>query len=441
MRFLKLSKSIALIMLLFGSHMAYAQVSIEETLNQALEFSPALKSSFETLYASEAELDKAKGSYYPSIGAWANTGFRQNANFTSRIYEQESDAQEYAGGGVSIRQVLFAGGINRAKVFAAKAGLSSSENLLFDAATSVMFEALSAHADLARRYKLVELAQNNVKEHETVLKSTKMRFNQGVITSGEVTQVESRLARANATLLSQQSGLEAAKAAYLRVVGVEAPVEIMPIKSPLVNYESSTKVVEVANNLNSRLLSTKDAVSYMEGEKRIAKSSFYPTIAAQGGYSSTYQEGYGNGNTHGYDVGLVLEWNLFNGGSDKASVVQANANIRKAKFDSEEYKNQLYQDIYSTFARVQNLFKESEFYAESMDFSLRTKNNFYQQFQAGQRGLLDVLDAESEYFTSSVEKEISHVDAIIGQYRLHALAGTLLEELNIDRQLLLNRQQ
>ncbi len=439
MRILSLSKSIALAFLLLGSNVSYAQVSVEETLNQALEYNPALKSSFESLYASEAEVKRVRGAYFPSIGIWANTGVRQSSNFTSKIYKQEDDAQNYAGAGVSIRQILFAGGLNRANVFAAEAGLSSSEHLLFDAATSVLFEAISAHADLARRYKLVELAKNNVKEHETVLKSTKMRFNQGVITSGEVTQVESRLARAKATLLSQESGLESAKAAYLRVVGVEAPSDIMPIKSPSINYESATKAIEVANNLNSRFLSTKDAVAYMEGEKKAAQSRFLPTISAQGGYSSSYQQGEGNLNTHGYDVGLVFEWQIFNGGSDKANLNKANANIRKAKFDSEEYKTQLYQDVYSTFARVENLFKESDFYAESMEFSRKTKNNFYQQFQAGQRGLLDVLDAESEYFTSSVEKEISYVDAIIGQYRLHALAGTLLEELDIDRETLRNR--
>ncbi len=423
----------AVSMLLVGSNNLYAAVTVEETLDNAFQFSPTLKSSVETVVAAGYDVNKAFAAYFPTIGVWANTGLVQDSDFATHIYQTESEGQYYAGAGISIRQILFAGGLNRAKVYSAETGLDYSENLLFDAATSLAFEALSAHADLARFYRLVDLSKENVKEHEQVLRTTKLRYNQGVITNGEVTQVESRLARARATLLSHETGLEAAKAAYYRIVGVQAPSELETLESPILQYTSSDSAIELADDFNARFLSTLDNIQFNEAEKSVAKSSFLPNIYAQGSYSTKYQEGVGNGNSHGYNVGLVLEWELFSGGADKANISKANANIRKAQYESQKFKDQLHQDITATYARVGNLFKQVDYYAQSMDYSRRTKNNFYQQFQAGQRGLLDVLDAESEYFASVVDREISQVDALIGQYRMLALVGTLLDELNIEK--------
>ena len=50
----------------------------------------------------------------------------------------------------------------------------------------------------------------------------------------------------------------------------------------------------------------------------------------------------------------------------------------------------------------------------------------------GQRSLLDVLDAENELFNSSTQYATANGNVIVGAYRLYALAGDLLPELDVD---------
>jgi Outer membrane protein len=58
---------------------------------------------------------------------------------------------------------------------------------------------------------------------------------------------------------------------------------------------------------------------------------------------------------------------------------------------------------------------------------------YLEQFNVGQRSLLDVLDAENELFSSSIQLVTAQQNVIAAKYRLLTLGGSLLSSLGIDR--------
>jgi hypothetical protein len=57
---------------------------------------------------------------------------------------------------------------------------------------------------------------------------------------------------------------------------------------------------------------------------------------------------------------------------------------------------------------------------------------YWEQFNIGQRSLLDVLNSENEIFTNSMQLVTAQMNEIGSTYRLLALGGRLLESLNIS---------
>jgi outer membrane protein, adhesin transport system len=62
-----------------------------------------------------------------------------------------------------------------------------------------------------------------------------------------------------------------------------------------------------------------------------------------------------------------------------------------------------------------------------------TRDIYAQQFDLGQRGLLDLLDAENELFNDRSNLVTADFTEIFAAYRVLAIIGTLLDTLSIDR--------
>ncbi|MCE3248139.1 MAG: channel protein TolC, partial [Geminicoccaceae bacterium] len=62
-----------------------------------------------------------------------------------------------------------------------------------------------------------------------------------------------------------------------------------------------------------------------------------------------------------------------------------------------------------------------------------TRDVYAQQFDLGQRSLLDLLDAENELFVARSNLVTAQFTEIFGVYRVLAVTGDLLMTLDIDR--------
>ena len=71
-------------------------------------------------------------------------------------------------------------------------------------------------------------------------------------------------------------------------------------------------------------------------------------------------------------------------------------------------------------------------YREAVQYNKETLESYIYQFNVAQRSLLDVLDAENEYYQSSGQLITSAVNETVASYRLLALAGRLKVDEGID---------
>jgi adhesin transport system outer membrane protein len=131
------------------------------------------------------------------------------------------------------------------------------------------------------------------------------------------------------------------------------------------------------------------------------------------------------------DAGLVMRWNLFNSGADKAGTEAAESRTRMATETLYNFHDELALEIENTWTRYLAAKEQKKYYEEAIGYNTATRDAYLEQFKLGERSLLDVLDAESELFNSSTQYTTANGNVVVGAYRLYALTGMLLPELGI----------
>lgn len=406
--------------------------SLERTLHLAFAYNPDLKVAQEALLAAMEDLNRARAGYFPTIGVYAGAGFNQNDNSSTRYKEEQYDPYGATSASMQVRQPIWQGGLTQAQVKTRTAVSQAADALVDDAGSTLALSAVVSHIDVKRRALLLAYARQNVTEHETIHKAVQERYGQGIATTGEVNQIAARVHRALAMRSLYQSNLEAAKANYLRVTGAAAPAALEKVELPLKLFPTVDDVREAALTGNFRILSSLANIRAMLGEKDLARAGLNPKISLDAGPSFANQ-GTDNSHSASWQAMLNLAWEFNTGGADVANIRASSARVRKSKQELHSYMDTLGEDITSTYSKMLSARQQSNEMESAKKAAQIAREDFYQQFLAGQRGLLDVLDAASEFFSYASEEELTRTDSIILAYRLLALTGQLLPELHIDQ--------
>ncbi len=414
------------------SHAASSATTVQDTLTFAFGYSPNVKAAQEVRQQSVHNVRMAEAGYYPTIGIWAGFGAQQADNASTRALGNS----EYVVGsfttGVQLSQTLWQGGNTAANVRMRQAEVTYRAWQLMDSANSLAYSAISAHADVLRRKELVKLAETNVRENKRILQLLQTRVAQGLSSDGDVKLVQGRLARAQASLSLHKQGFHTALATYTRITGQPAPQVLAKVALPQRMITSVDEARDVSVNKNLRIQADLAAIQNAAADVDVARSNFAPRVSLDVG-PSYVDHGYkGDSHQFSWSAMLNLQWEVFSGGRDVANVQSKNARVRELRAVLHQTMDQVNEEILITHATIQSAQEQSQYYTQAARASKAAKSNFSAQFEVGQKDLLSVLDAEGEYFFSAAEAIIHKTDVILGQYRMLALTGELLDELHIN---------
>ncbi len=428
--------TLALLTLLMAnaSTPAFSKTSytLEESLNNAFTYNPQIADVKEAENAAKHKIRAAQAGYFPSIGIWAGTGFEQETSKYARDTNAFDDTTYTTEMGVNLSQMLWDGMQTASNVAVSKALHDFSVYSVMDSATSIAFSTLSMHIDIVRRQQLIEKSNKNVKSLQRIVGLLQRRHKEGLTSRGELEQGILRYNNAKATNLSHINAYNEARTTYKRLTGKEAPENLESIKSPKHIYTSIEELQNVALDKNPTLNMAKAQHLAASEEKSLSKSAFSPRFTFDVGPSYKTNDTADNKDIFAWNAMINMQWEIYSGGENMSNYKAALAKERQYSHKQLDAKDSIFEQIKLTYDRTQTALSQYPFYDNAQKSGKIALANFYKQFEVGQKDLLNLLDMENEFFLSEVSAIIAQTDAIIGQYRMHALAGTLLEELNID---------
>ena len=407
-------------------------IPVKESIEAMMRSNPSLKAMQENRSAVGHEVDRAKAGWGPRVDLVARGGFGYLDNSTTRAYDYDG-ASPYSSASLLITQPLWDGFRTQGRVREAEASFRSMDHRVMDNATSLALDAIIAHVDVLRRAEIFQLAKENVAAHEDILEKARQRAERGVDTMADVSQAQSRLARAKSALVEAESFLRIGEDTYTRLTGHGlVGVKLAPVAMPDAMYESPEQVLELARKGNPKMAAFKEDIEASRARKEQVAANYSPTIDLEAGPSYSDRDARREMFTSEFGVAAVVRWNLFNSMADVNENKAAAARIRQARQNLYDYNDELKLQVQESWAQLEAAREQLAFYQEAVGYNLSTRDAYQEQFVLGQRSLLDVLDAENELFNSSSQAATANGNALIAAYRLKALTGDLIPSFGIS---------
>lgn len=337
---------------------------VDDYVREGLRSNLSLRSQGFDVERAIAELDAARGAYFPTLAldarySW-NEGGRQILlplsafdpalpdqafNFL-RAHEQDTR--------LGVRQPIYAPQI--------PASVRAQRSLLDSASYARIALARRLKRDITVGYLdwLRALRNTAIVDASRSLLVENLRVNESLYTNGKITQ--DQVLRARAELLEVDQQLREARNLVQQSRSFFNFLLNRPLETPLEETEIETVAAQSARDLaalndtaitNRPELAQADSVTRAaEAQVDLARAALKPTlgVGVDGGIQG---EDYGTG--RGYNFGtatLALNWRLFDGGANRAAVRGAQATARRSATQRDELAQQILLEVQSSLDRL-----------------------------------------------------------------------------------------
>lgn len=407
---------------------------LRETVTQAVNYNPEVQADWHDFLAARQDVKVAKSGYLPSVDVTASTGARER-DFDGR------DRYSTTQGEISLTQNLFNGfrTLGQVQHFDSVSLVRYYE--LLDTVELTALEAVRAYQEVVSNRELVRLARENYSKHRDVYGQIEKRVISGVGRRVDLEQVAGRLALAETNLLTEASNLHDVTARYLRIVG-QLPPETLP-ETDLAKSELPANIREtllLAYKGNPGFHAAVKNITAAQAQVKIERSGYYPTAELRARKSTSRSvNGFDNRvdpDPYGEEaaVELALSYNLFSGGSTRASVRRSLEQVNQAKDLRDKACIDLRQTTQIAYNDAHRITEQLVSLDQHRRASDKVRIAYTEQFNIGQRTLLDLLDAENEFFEASRSYVRAQSDLEVAYARSLAAMGSLLPAVGVVRE-------
>ena len=406
-------------------------ISLKSAIKIAVESNPEVGEAIANREAQEFELEQAKGLYLPKADAEARYGRQDYSSPGTRAAGTDDwhDRREVRG---IITQRLFDGHDRRGERYHQAARVDSASHRINERAETVSLNVVREYITVGRRIDVVRYADDNIAYHQRILSDLKEGQTSGSISVADSQQAEERLYSAQARQIELTEDLNSAKIRFYKAVGKPLDSFQQPGSIEALLPKTLSEAIGIARKGNPIILAEKADIDAARAMIIKARSEYYPKLDLE----LTGRQGHDLDGVLGRETEwraeLVMRWNIFKGGIDRANVQEQvrvtdeeRQGLRKAHREVEESVRLAWERMVQQrrrYARLRDQLASSERLIES----------YSEQFKVGDRSLLDLLDTQNTRFNTQLGVEVARGALEFAQYRVLAAAGMLLNALNIE---------
>ena len=409
-----------------GINALYAD-TLSEVIGKAIRTNPEVLAAISNRDATEKELDNAKAGRYPTLDLRLGGG---NERTNTRSIDNKSlDRQEVS---IQAKQLLFDGGAVSGEIDRQRARLQSLDSKVFDVSDSVAQRVADIYLEVLKNQEIYDLAKNNLESHQDYLEKIRERANAGIATAADLQLAEGRAALASSTLAAKEASLDDAKFRYKRLVG-EMPKNLV---KPNAITQAIPDLVELANEISinnnaSLKVATQDTLAAREAEKS-ARSRFMPTVTLEAGATRNRNIDGIAGKNEDNTLMMMMNYNLYRGGADKAKVEEYTARYNSAIESENNIKRMIEEEVGRAWVARKASKISLDFYVESAAKASSVKEAYKAQYEIDKRTLLDLMNTESEMFQAKSALISGMYTVEQADYRLLAVMGGILKLFNVS---------
>ena len=353
-----------------------------------------------------------RAKYVPTISARGTYLKQDNVNVDQKTI------------GLNLAHTIYRGGRDSLLV-------ESADKNIAIALSQKMTDRLSLYLNVIQAYYTYFLNLNDYKNLQLLKKQSADRVDEtgkrvrvGRTRRGELLQAQAQLASAEAQIFNGRGLLQESEERFYRLSGlsrggdiftetIEVPADVRPLQDYL---DLSARRVDVKNRELKVDLADLDVSQ--------SKAQFLPTLDLASNYyfnkrnSTTFRDSK-------WDVGLTLNFPLFEGGANTARVRESVQKKEQAVYALADFKKSLEIDISTRYEVYRRYLDQVKAYDLAMEKAKNSYEETLRDYRLGLVSNLDVLSSLNLYLDSKRNSEKTKIQAMMNLKMLEAAAGVL----------------
>ena len=394
-------------------------------MEKAYVTNPTLNAARAGQRATDERVPQALSGWRPSVTVF---GDAQSESVVKNDQQQgwalRQERTESGSLAIALNQPVFQGFRTVESTKAAEAEVDAGQQGLLQTEQQVLFNVVQAYMDVYAGRQLVVLRRQDVAALQTQVTASNERFAVGEITRTDVAQSEARLAESRNALVQVQTRLAQDIATYIQLVGNEPGKLSYPKIAKL--PKSLSSALDIAGEINPRLLAQAFVEVAANSNIGIARAALLPSAGLEA-RALTADSDFGEDRTgiRSASIAAQLSIPIYESGL-------AYSQVREAKQRASQSRIQLIEvarDVRSAVAQSWNDYMGLGQIIQNTKTQVRAAQlaltGVQQEYQAGTRTTLDVLDAQRELVLSQVLQVNAEKSRVVAGYQLLAAIGRL----------------
>ncbi|CTQ54447.1 Outer membrane efflux protein BepC precursor [Roseibium album] len=406
-------------------------ISLHEAVGTAVESNPEIGQAAENREAIEFELRQARGLYMPRVDLEGSVGVRRLDNDTRRALGTDDDALTPTEFSAIVTQTIFNGGGRLAEKNRQAARVDSASFRVMERGEYIGLQVSREYLEFLLQEKILRATSSNLNFHRQIEGNVSSLITSGALTEADRQQVRERVLAAVARMQEAERDRSSAEIRFLKLVGKPMGSASMPPSVRNRLPKSVAAAIGKARSQNPRIhLATAD-VDVADAEVNAAKAGQLPELFLEGRARTGYDIDGDDGRTHDFQVRVVGRWRLYNGGIAKANTQEHVRRAGEARLALHQTYREIEESVRDSWdQRVRNAELAQTLRRQANQNALLVKS-YSEQFDVGQRTLLDVLDAQNTRYNVEVLAYTAEFSSLFADYKLLAATGSLLNTLGL----------
>jgi adhesin transport system outer membrane protein len=394
------------------------RIELKTAVETAVQTNPEINQAVENKTAIEFEREQAQRLFAPRISVEGSVGIRRLENSTRRALGIADNELYPMEGSLSVEQTLFDGGVRRNEVRRQAARTDGAAFRVEERSQFIALQVTRQYLDYLLQQRIVAASEDNIDFHSKLVTDLREGVAKGSLSIADQQQAEERQQAARARVTEANLDLVNTSASFRTLTGLDL-VDGAALPPSLAGSIPATleDALARARERNPRVREAQADLDAAHSLVRKAKAEMSPTLALEGNARIGDDIDGFRGETNDLRAGLVLRWDIFNGGLKRSKVQEMHRREKEARYRMDQMIREAEEDVrvaWNTWDAQGKLVKELEEQSRVSDELLRS---YRAQFNVGRRSLLDVLDAQNTRYNVQVRTETAKFAQFYSEFK------------------------
>lgn len=403
-------------------------LTLSEAVDEVVATNPEVLESVKDYNSLRSSYDQSYSGYRPSVDIEGEIGYEKIKNGSTNDQYKKSDIDSAR---IVLKQNLFEGFGTKNLIEKSNAKLNAAKFAYLDSVNKKAYDTILEYINLLKNQTINELSLENIEVHQKILLDIKHKIDSNVGKMSEYDRVAGRLAVANSKSLMKQNDLKEGIYNFHKLLGRFISLEDLVMPSfdedslPLNLQDALDKQISFHPQLKSEIYDL-EAKQY---DYEISKKEYYPKLDLElsRGFSNNLSGV--DGREDDYKAVLQLKYNLYNGNYDQNEKQKMISNIHSQKEIENRIKRTLLNDLQLSWSGYQIIEKQLPALRKNKYFMKKTLKAYKEEYKLGKRKLINILDAENEYYNAQVQLVDAQYNLLLQKFKILKAQGTLYEDL------------